>query len=204
MQHTISVVFSATPTGMGRLIRFVTGHPYNHVSISLDPDLHILWSYARYHRNAPLYGGLVQESLLRYQGADLKLCRIPVSDAQYMELQNTLNAMWSKRERYIYNTAAALASLAGRAPALPHTHTCVSFVQEILLRLRCSDRLPCRPTVRALEQALAPCHWEYRTVTAAGQDWGEDAYPQRLSLGRSTFSTTRQFGRLAIRALGGT
>ena len=33
------VMFSHTNTGMGRMIRAVTGSSYNHVSISLRPDL---------------------------------------------------------------------------------------------------------------------------------------------------------------------
>ena len=37
--NAIYVVFSATPTGMGKLIRTATHHSYNHVSLSLDKDI---------------------------------------------------------------------------------------------------------------------------------------------------------------------
>ena len=67
MEHAVYIVFSATPTGMGRLIRKATRNRYNHVSLSLSRDIHKMYTFARLHRTIPLYGGFVVESILRYQ-----------------------------------------------------------------------------------------------------------------------------------------
>ena len=66
MDNVIYIVFSSTPTGMGRLIRLATRNQYNHVSLSFESDIQKLYSFARYHRTIPLYGGFVVESVLRY------------------------------------------------------------------------------------------------------------------------------------------
>ena len=39
MDNAVYIVFSATPTGMGRLIRRATRNRYNHVSLSLSRDI---------------------------------------------------------------------------------------------------------------------------------------------------------------------
>ena len=199
--RSIYVVFSATPTGMGRLIRLATRREYNHVSLVLDRDLGCLWSFARYHRNAPLYGGLVRESPLRYSGARLKVCRLWAAEERCAALAAALEDLWVERETYIYNTPAALASLAGRRPALPRAHTCVSFVQAALERFGLAE-VPGPPTVRALEEALAPLViYEGPARPVRGTAWGEDRYPEKLSRRRAACSTARHFGRLTKRAV---
>ena len=66
-EKKLYVVFSATPLKVGSMIRTVTGEKYNHVSISFSPRLKTLYSYARYYKKAPLYGGFVKENAERYQ-----------------------------------------------------------------------------------------------------------------------------------------
>ena len=115
MDNAIYIVFSATPTGMGRLIRKATRNRYNHVSLSLSRDIHKMYTFARLHRTIPLYGGFVVESILRYQSfagaARVKICRVEVPEPRLTYLHNYLERLWNEREEYIYNTPAALASL---------------------------------------------------------------------------------------------
>ncbi len=204
MNRFLYVVFSATPTGMGRLIRLATGHPWNHVSLSLDPNLETLWSFARHHRCAPLWGGLVRESSLRYQGARWKICRLPLSEEAARSLDETLNRYWSEREDWLYHTPAALASLAGYRPRMPRTHTCASFALEILEKLALPGiALPLRPAVSALEQALSSFVLQEGPARPQG-DWEEDLYPMPLTCRQCVWGTTRHFGRLARRAVLGT
>ena len=55
MDNAVYIVFSATPTGTGRLIRKATRNQYNHVSLSLNRDIRKMYSFARIHRAIPLY-----------------------------------------------------------------------------------------------------------------------------------------------------
>ena len=208
MDNAIYIVFSATPTGMGRLIRKATRNRYNHVSLSLSRDIRRMYTFARLHRAIPLYGGFVAESILRYQSfagaARVKICRVEVPEPQFTWLHNYLERLWNEREEYIYNTPAALASLVHLRPTISKAYTCVTFVQGILTRYRLAEVLGTdSPTVRALERRLAPfVVYEGPAPVCAG-DWGEDPYPMETTTRYAVYTTARHFGRLAKRVLGG-
>ena len=208
MEHAIYIVFSATPTGMGRLIRKATRNRYNHVSLSLSRDIHKMYTFARLHRTIPLYGGFVVESILRYQSfagaARVKICRVEVPEPQWTYLQNHLERLWNEREEYIYNTPAALASLVHLRPAISKAYTCVTFVQDILARhhLAGVEETDC-PTVRSLERRLASCVIYEGPAPASAQEWGEDVYPMETTTRYAVYTTARHFGRLALRVLTG-
>ena len=133
MDNAIYIVFSATPTHMGRFIRLTTRNRYNHVSLSFEEDLNKLYSFARHHRTIPLYGGFVVESILRYRSfagqAQVKICRLPVAEPHFTYLHNYLERLWKDREEYIYNTPAAVASIIRR---YPNTFAVMSSVSEVM------------------------------------------------------------------------
>ena len=208
MENTIYIVFSATPTGMGKLIRGATRNRYNHVSLSLSRDIHKMYTFARLHRTIPLYGGFVVESILRYQSfagtARVKICRVAVPEPQFTYLRNYLDRLWDEREEYIYNTPAALASLVHLRPAISKAHTCVTFVQSVLSRYQLAGVTEAdSPTVRSLERRLTPYVIYEGPAPAASGEWGEDAYPVETTTRYAVYTTARHFGRLAKRVLGG-
>ena len=208
MDNAIYIVFSATPTGIGSLIRKATRNRYNHVSLSLSRDIRKMYTFARLHRAIPLYGGFVVESILRYQSfagtARVKICRVEVPESQLTYLHNYLERLWNEREEYIYNTPAALASLVHLRPAISKAYTCVTFVQELLSRYRLAGVTEAdSPTVRSLERRLAPYVIYEAPAPAASGDWGEDPYPVETTTRYAVYTTARHFGRLAKRALGG-
>ena len=208
MENTIYIVFSATPTGMGKLIRGATRNRYNHVSLSLSRDIHKMYTFARLPRTIPLYGGFVVESILRYQSfagaARVKICRVAVPEPQFTYLRNYLDRLWDEREEYIYNTPAALASLVHLRPAISKAHTCVTFVQSVLSRYQLAGVTEAdSPTVRSLERRLTPYVIYEGPAPAASGEWGEDAYPMETTTRYAVYTTARHFGRLAKRVLGG-
>ena len=208
MDNAVYIVFSATPTGTGRLIRKATRNQYNHVSLSLNRDIRKMYSFARIHRAIPLYGGFVVESILRYQSfagaARVKICRVEVPELQLTWLHNCLDRLWNEREEYIYNTPAALASLVHLRPAISKAYTCVTFVQELLARYGLVGVTEAdSPTVRSLERRLAPYVIYQGPAPAASGEWGEDAYPMETTTRYAVYTTARHFGRLAKRVLGG-
>lgn len=208
MDNAVYIVFSATPTGMGSLIRRATRNRYNHVSLSLSRDICKMYSFARLHRAIPLYGGLVVESILRYQSfagaAGVKICRVEVSEPQFTYLRNYLERLWNEREEYIYNTPAALASLVHLRPVISKAYTCVTFVQGVLSRYGLAGVTEHdSPTVRALERRLEPYVIYQGPAPISTGDWGEDAYPVETTTRYALYATARHFGRLALRMLTG-
>lgn len=207
MDNAIYVVFSATPTGMGRLIRLATRHSYNHVSLSLTQDIQKLYSFARYYRTIPLYGGFVEESILRYQSfagyAKVKICRISADPDSLNRLKQDLAQLWNERDTYIYNHPDAMVSLFHRRANVPKAYTCVSFVWDTLSRYQLVPLPADTPSISDLERHLE--HYviyegSVRPMARKGR-WGTDPFPQYTSRRYAVYTTARHFGRLAKRVL---
>ena len=133
------IIFSATPYRMGRFIRTVTGEPYNHVSIATEQDLRHMYAFARRHYRTPFYGGFVTEEPCRFHHngdtAQIMLCRLPLSEAQWETLNKRLGDMQSHPERYLYNhLSAALAPLHLQV-SVPDAFTCAEFTVSVLQEL---------------------------------------------------------------------
>lgn len=138
-QKYLYILFSATPYRMGRLIRFVTGERYNHVAIALEEDLKELYAFARRYYHTPLYGGFVTEHPYRYHHngstANIRLCRLPVTDTQWQQLSKRLSYMRSHPQRYLYNHLSALAAPFHQKISVRDAYTCAEFTVSILQEL---------------------------------------------------------------------
>lgn len=146
-QKYLYVLFSATPYRMGRMIRFVTGEPYNHVAIAMEEDLNELYAFARRYYHTPFYGGFVTEHPYRYHHngstAQIRLCRLPVSEDQWQQLRQRLSRMSANPERYLYNHLSALMAPIHRKVTVKDAFTCAEFTVSVLqdLGYDFSDRL---------------------------------------------------------------
>ena len=129
------VVFSATPLKMGSVIRSVTREKYNHVSISFDPELKILYSFARHYKNAPLYGGFVRETPIRYMDngktADIFVCALPITENEYLEIKEKIKMLAESRSCH-YNMLSAATSIISRRVFIKNCYTCIEFAVHIL------------------------------------------------------------------------
>ncbi len=160
MDYNIYIVFSATPYRIGRMIRRVTKEQYNHVSLSLDESLTKMYAFARRHYYTPLHGGFVHECPSRYtlngQSADICLCRLPISQAQFEALKAELAQMYENKERYLYNHLSALTAIAHKRIAVRDAYTCVEFCVKILHELGFDVSPNQFYTVGNLMESLAP------------------------------------------------
>lgn len=160
-EHRLYVIFSSTPFKMGRLIRFFTKAKYNHVSLSIDPALGEIYSFARRYRNTPFYGGFVRESGTRFRCGDqlsqVQICALPITEAQYREAKAVLETMRAHSEEYVYNFFSAFLYPLHRRVQLPNAYTCVEFVADIMTKIGVSV-LPDQVhhySIKELEQQLA-------------------------------------------------
>lgn len=134
--ENLYILFSRTDSRIGRLIRFVTGAGYNHVSVASREDLSDLVSFARRYYSAPLYGGFVEEGMERYcrngAYADVVLCRIPLEPQQAQRIEARITAMKREPHHYIYDLAAAAAAPFGYYRKRQDAYTCLHFASELL------------------------------------------------------------------------
>lgn len=132
----VYIVFSATPYRIGKFIRAFTKETYNHASIALDEQLTRMYGFSRRYYRTPFYGGFVRESLSRYhvcgKATDVRICRLPVTKAQYEALEQLLLQMEQEQERYLYNHLSAAACLFRRPVKIKDAYTCIEFCVRIL------------------------------------------------------------------------
>ena len=180
----IYIAFFGTPTGMGQFIRTVTGHRYNHVSLSLYRDLRMLYSFARHHENTPFYGGFIKESLRRYPRAEqtrVKVCRLRLTAEQYDALCDFLTPFLLRPKSYVYNLLSAATSVLNQRTRLSQSYTCVEFVADALLYCGYLQEVGEYCTIKELERTLR------REVIYEGsvkryplpKSWGGDQFAQR-------------------------
>ena len=132
----IYVAFLSTPYRIGKLIRRVTGFPYNHTAVSLSPEMKYLYSFSRHYKNAPFYGGFTKESVLRYrhkgETALIKICAVPVSEENYRKAKKRLEFLANNSEEHIYNMISAACFPFKTRVRIKSSFTCVEFVLNML------------------------------------------------------------------------
>lgn len=132
----IYVILSSTHCGVGKFIRLVTGNKYNHASISLDPAFKKLYSFARYHEDAPLYAGFTEESPLRYKNnskyAGIKIYKIPVTKKQYNKTKKYIKKLEKYSKKYVYNFLSAATFPFRKKIKINESYTCIEFIISIL------------------------------------------------------------------------
>lgn len=130
------IIFSSTPYRIGKLIRGFTGETYNHASLSLDESLQPMYGFSRRFYRTPFYGGFVQESLSRYHAngavSQFKVCKLPITQRQYEQFSHKLQAMYQRREHYLYNHLSVVSAPFGKLIPVKDAYICVEFCVHML------------------------------------------------------------------------
>ena len=195
--RSLYLMLSRTGTYTGKVIRLFTHYEYNHVSLSLDPELRQWVSFARYAQGVPLAGGFVTESPERYLCSggpvQVKIFRIDIPRSRYRKLR-MLFAMADQRDSgLIYNTFGAIVTPTGCRWYVPGAYTCLEFANAVLRESHSS--------IRSLEEAHRDnviFEGDLRTIAP---DTGERVGPffRRRGFWRGTKDTTWHFARLCRR-----
>lgn len=205
-QKYIYLVFSCTSTKIGAIIRYVTKHKYNHVSVALEGDLRKMYSFTRYRANAPFVAGFSEESPLRYieNNNEVKVSRIPVSTEKHDEILDYIEHLSSNAKRYIYNYLSALFFPFGKKVRVPDAYTCLEFGIHILSRHELVEGISESQFYRIvdLERLLEPFIFYEGSIAgiAVPSGWGNDVYPDLMkSKLRICTGSAKQVGRLFTR-----
>ncbi len=203
---TAYIIFSATPYKMGRFIRTVLHNEYNHVSLAFEEDLSVMYSFARFHENAPLYGGFVTESPCRHVRAEdssrIKVCRIEMEEENYLRLREFVSRMEQDGRRYIYNMYSAMLAPLHIRFLIRDSYTCAEFVGDALSIA--GYQLP-RGAYHSISrmQRLLQHSVIYEGSCAehiSSRRWGSDRFPERMNKFRAVTATLHSLWRLSYRA----
>lgn len=197
--RTMYVMVSRTETGIARIIRSVSGYPYNHVSVTLDPELRSWYSFARYVRSAPLYSGFIRESVERFCAesgdAQVRIYRVAVPEVSAERLEALIPLAGARDSGLIYNHFDAVANSLGCHIPVPQCYTCLSFACELLDQSHTS--------IASLCDTLEP--WLiYEGALSRRVPMGEaegDSYFNRMGWIRGSAHSVVQLGVLTMRTL---
>lgn len=134
----IFILLTRTNGAIPRVIRAACGARFNHVAVSLTPDLRRLYSFARLHDISPLVGGPVCECLDRYTRGNGKtvtaaLFAIRVSDDGYKRAAAAVSSVFADRE-YIYNLLSVISMPITGGFRTYKAFSCSEFAANILRR----------------------------------------------------------------------
>lgn len=148
-KYAIYVVVSCTGTSVARAIRVVTKMPYSHASVSADPSLRELYSFARNYTPVPLpatfnpeYIG--QGTLGKFSVIPCEIYEIPVSEEQYSAFLQLIDHFQACRKQYSYSLIGLLRVKMQIEKELSRKFVCSQFVAYVLHECGIQlDKPPC-------------------------------------------------------------
>ncbi|REK71664.1 hypothetical protein DX130_20480 [Paenibacillus paeoniae] len=131
------ILLTNTGTAFSRLIQSFTNAPYNHASISLDPELNELYSFGRKTARNPLNAGFIQEDVYHgtysyYQHTSCIVLRLKVTHKEKDAVRAAIRVFEQNKELYSYNLIGLIGVLMNRELGIQHARFCSEFVAEVL------------------------------------------------------------------------
>ena len=157
----IYIVVSQTGTLLSRILKAVTGAKYNHVSLSLSPDLMRMYSFGRLHPYNPFWGGFVMESpctgtFKRFTATRVIVFSLSVSGEVYDKIACTVERMLSERDAYHYNYLGLFLAAVHIRYRRDKRYYCSEFVRELLFRYRVNGAELLPPIVQPIHFLMMP------------------------------------------------
>lgn len=132
----IFIVLSCGNSFSKRAYRALTDCRYDHVSVSFNENLSVMYSFAKHHLDVPLVGGFVAEYPSRFiaEGGDIpvKIFAYEVPEDIYMRVRDVIRRMTTHPQIYSYNVIDKAASVMGGRFDLRRSYTDLSFVCRLL------------------------------------------------------------------------
>lgn len=198
-QRKLYLMISHTDTGVGKLIRVITGYPYNHVCMTLDPDFRNWVSFARYIQDTPLYGGFIREPVERYlakgQRIDVRIFAVDISRETHDALAELFTLAGQRDPRLRYNLFSLVTLAFGVEVPIPGAYTCLGFANKVLGTNHKS--------IKSFDRQLAPCMIYEGSLGDLAPDSGrrDDIYFTRLGFLRGAAESLKAIGSLIAFAL---
>lgn len=193
------LMVSRTDTGVARCIRALSRYPYNHVSLTMDPQLRSWYSFARFVQDAPFYGGFIREPVERFYAengdAQVRIYRVDIPEVTAQALEKMVEKAGRQDNVFLYNYFDALASALGGHVQIANAHTCLSFACSILDTYHVN--------IRSLCEELAPWLIFEGTLSSVLPDNGrrDDPFFSHIGAVSGTVRSAKQLGLLTLRLI---
>lgn len=156
---TVYIIISQTGTLFSRVLKLATCHPYNHVSISFDKDLNLMYSFARKKIYSPWIAGFIKENLnqgifKRKTETRCQIYKLSITEKQYEQLLEALQPFLEKPYQYRYNFLGLPFIWFGISLNRRYHYVCSEFVAHLLERATIIDSKQISRTIRPYEFSM--------------------------------------------------
>jgi len=167
LSEKIYIIVVQTGTNISKMIKFFTGKPYNHVSVSGDIELSKMYSFCRTYRYIPLPATFNEEiigkgTLGLYSNIPCEIYEIPVSHEQKKHFERLIQNFYIFRNNYSYNILGLIAIYFNISWKRKSHFLCSQFVAHIFSEIGISlQKEPCLYTPDDFRH-LSDAHLIYR------------------------------------------
>ncbi|MRG87190.1 hypothetical protein [Salinibacillus xinjiangensis] len=145
----VYIMLSDTGTLFTSVIKKYTKAPYNHASLSFDPELREMYSFGRKNPNNPLHGGFVKEDIFqgtysKYKDTTCVIYRLAVTARQVEKMKRIMNVFIRNNDKFLYNILGVIGVSLREPVEFSNSYFCSQFVADILKRsgIKLWDKLP--------------------------------------------------------------
>ncbi|MRH43457.1 hypothetical protein GH741_12290 [Aquibacillus halophilus] len=145
----VYIMLSDTGTMFTNVIKKYTKAPYNHASLSFDPELKEMYSFGRKNPKNPLYGGFVKEDIFtgtysRYKGTTCVIYKLEVTEREIVKMKRVLDVFIRNGDKFLYNLLGVIGVSLKEPVEFSNSYFCSQFVAEVLNRsgIKLWDKLP--------------------------------------------------------------
>ena len=133
----VYIVLSQSGSLVSRFLKFITKDDFNHVSIALNEQPQVMYSFGRRFCYYPFWSGFVVESsnfgtFKRFQNTRAVVLSLDVNEDNYLKIKSQISSMLKKQYRFHYNYLGVLFSPFKINVHTKHSFYCSQFVKDIL------------------------------------------------------------------------
>lgn len=138
-QHYVYIVLTQTDSVLSGALKQITHARFNHVSLSLTPDLSQMFSFGRRRPYNPFNGGFVLEAprkgtFQRFPDTDALVLRRPITERQYRDIRRLFDRMYRAKERYGYDSVGLMLAAFGIRYRRQNKFYCSDFARCVLVQ----------------------------------------------------------------------
>ena len=131
---------------MSRILKFITGAEYNHVSISLDPTLQTIYSFGRLWAYNPFTGGFVKESISsgtfkRFYKTKAVVLSLDISQKKYDSIGEYFEYLTQNKRSFHYNYLGLFLAVFRICYTRDNRYYCSEFVKNVFERFSLCEEM---------------------------------------------------------------
>lgn len=143
----VYIILTKIGTILSNIIKIIKRHKYTHVSISLDRELSLMYSFGRLNPYIAFWGGFVHESIKwgtfkRFKNTKCVVLKLIVSDDEYHKLEELIEYFKENHKDYGFNVLGLIYILFNKRRKHEKKFYCAEFVKYMLDEAKIKHNLP--------------------------------------------------------------